>query len=116
MPKLFTGFFCFMALADIPDNTDERMHSALYGFSYGQFHRENRTVLTPSADLATNADNLGLTAFMVIAQITVMLAMIRLRHKNTDILSPDFIGCIAEKRGAGVIIGLYHPILVYSDD
>ena len=95
MELLHSGFK-FAPLAQIMSEANEESFSILFDGGDPQFHWKNRAIFALSVDLPTNADDLSFASFKIISEKAVVLAVVGLRRKHSNILSDNLILAVAE--------------------
>src|SRR5580692_8106427 len=80
-----------LAYGNVAD--DPRVVLPIYQFktAHSQIHGKYAAVLAPAANLSPRcANDARLASSSIVREITVMLAMIRLRHKHLDVIAKHF--------------------------
>src|SRR5215510_9930935 len=85
-----------LALCNIAYDASEHPPPAHDHFTDRKLHRKNRTVLASSGDLAVMSDHLGSARSQIIADIAIVLSVVRVRHQHFDIAPNNFIRTIAK--------------------
>ena len=115
MAQLLALGFRLAPLGQVAHDADEGVVAALRRLTDRKLHRKGRAVLAPSHHLAAGADDLRHAGREIGGNVAVVLAVVRLRHQDADVLPDDFVRAIAEQADAGLVEGLNDAVTIDGD-
>ena len=90
------GRLRLLSLGNVAEDAHEPLPSAASHFADRQVHRKGRAVLASADDLAADPDYLGLPRMRIVAEVAVVLAVIRLRHQHPHVSADDLLRSVPE--------------------
>ena len=105
-----------LSLRDITDDAGKTPCAAQAHLGHVDLDREFGSAPAPCRDLSWPPDRPGFACSKVARDVAIVLARVRLRHQDADVLSQDVPGLVAEHALGGAVERLDRAALIDGDD
>ena len=105
-----------LALGNVADDPDEDSFALHPRFGDGEFEGKLRSILSPSDDLAADADDPLLASGQIASEIAVVFIPIRRRHEHLHVMTDRFVFRKAEQLLRGGIDRLNNAAFIDADN